>query len=298
MDAPTIADAKKVWRWNSSGLGYSSKGYNGEYALAMTMDGAIVASFITAGTLNGALLQADSVQSSAISASYKKEVTDALGNVESSVTQAFKAADEELLSQITAQIGDFATSSEIKQLSDKISLVVTSTSSGDEIDSASIIAAINGDSSTLTLDAEKIDLSGYVSFSSLSTAGKTNINGGNVTSGTISADRIDTENLMCTALYAKGYEGEYSVRLNGDYGDFGIFIPGASEESTAKSADCMFGIYQNDEGTQAVNFHVYGNNFAGYNGAQTTFFAKGNWNFANASVTGLVVTDAVAVFGE
>lgn len=49
LDTPTIDEAVNVWRWNSGGLGYSSTGYNGEYSLAMTMDGAIVADFISAG---------------------------------------------------------------------------------------------------------------------------------------------------------------------------------------------------------------------------------------------------------
>ena len=51
MDTPDIATATRVWRWNKAGLGYSSTGYNGPYGLAMTQDGAIVADFITAGTL-------------------------------------------------------------------------------------------------------------------------------------------------------------------------------------------------------------------------------------------------------
>lgn len=52
MDQPTIAAATKVWRWNQGGLGYSSNGYNGPYTTAITQDGAIVANFITTGTLN------------------------------------------------------------------------------------------------------------------------------------------------------------------------------------------------------------------------------------------------------
>ncbi|MFG6320736.1 MAG: phage tail protein [Lachnospiraceae bacterium] len=51
MDSKNIDEARKVWRWNLNGFGYSSTGYNGEYGLAMTMDGAIVADFITAGTM-------------------------------------------------------------------------------------------------------------------------------------------------------------------------------------------------------------------------------------------------------
>ena len=51
MDAPTKETATKVWRWNINGLGYSDTGYDGEYALAMTMDGSIVADRITTGTM-------------------------------------------------------------------------------------------------------------------------------------------------------------------------------------------------------------------------------------------------------
>lgn len=53
MDTDNIETATKVWRWNSGGLGYSNTGYNGEYGLAMTIDGSIVADYITSGTLRG-----------------------------------------------------------------------------------------------------------------------------------------------------------------------------------------------------------------------------------------------------
>lgn len=58
MDTEDITTATKVWRWNSGGLGYSSNGYNGPYTLAMTQDGAIVADFITTGTLDGTKINA------------------------------------------------------------------------------------------------------------------------------------------------------------------------------------------------------------------------------------------------
>lgn len=53
MDTPDKTTAAKVWRWNSGGFGYSSTGYNGTYGTAITMDGAIIADFITAGVLRG-----------------------------------------------------------------------------------------------------------------------------------------------------------------------------------------------------------------------------------------------------
>ena len=52
MDNADPLLAQKVWRWNINGLGYSSTGINGTYGLAMTMDGAIVADFITTGHLS------------------------------------------------------------------------------------------------------------------------------------------------------------------------------------------------------------------------------------------------------
>lgn len=49
--------ATKLWKWNMNGLGYSNDG--GEtYGLAITMDGSIVADYITAGVLNGNVLRA------------------------------------------------------------------------------------------------------------------------------------------------------------------------------------------------------------------------------------------------
>ena len=54
MDAPRIEDAVSVWRWNKSGLGHSSSGYNGPYTLAALDDGSFVADVIKSGTLASA----------------------------------------------------------------------------------------------------------------------------------------------------------------------------------------------------------------------------------------------------
>lgn len=56
MDNPDPEEAEKVWRWNLNGLGYSSTGINGTYGLAITMDGSIVADYITTGTLNTSVI--------------------------------------------------------------------------------------------------------------------------------------------------------------------------------------------------------------------------------------------------
>lgn len=119
LDTPDISTAVNVWRWNSGGLGHSSEGYNGPYALAMTAEGEIVADFITAGTLKGELLEADSVKANAISAGYKSEVTDEITGAKNEVEQAFVAADEHLRSLIKSVSSSL--SGDIEQTEAKIS---------------------------------------------------------------------------------------------------------------------------------------------------------------------------------
>ena len=62
MNDDDIQDATKVWRWNINGLGYSPNGYNGPYTTAITSDGAIVADFITTGTLNADVIKAGTIE--------------------------------------------------------------------------------------------------------------------------------------------------------------------------------------------------------------------------------------------
>lgn len=52
MDTDDVATAVKIWRWNLGGLAYSSNGINGPYTTAITQNGAIVADFVTAGTMS------------------------------------------------------------------------------------------------------------------------------------------------------------------------------------------------------------------------------------------------------
>ena len=53
----TTETATAVWRMNSGGMGYSANGWNGPYSTAITADGAIVADFLTVGTINAALVR-------------------------------------------------------------------------------------------------------------------------------------------------------------------------------------------------------------------------------------------------
>lgn len=64
MDTTDINTATNVWRWNRAGLGFSSTGYFGQYGLAMTMDGNIVADFITTGILTANIIRAGTLRNS------------------------------------------------------------------------------------------------------------------------------------------------------------------------------------------------------------------------------------------
>lgn len=51
MDAPTKEAAKNVIRLNRNGIGFSTSGYNGVYRNAWTIDGNLVADFVTTGSM-------------------------------------------------------------------------------------------------------------------------------------------------------------------------------------------------------------------------------------------------------
>lgn len=72
MDTADKKTARKLWRWNLNGLGYSKTGYNGTYETAITMDGQIVGERLVGG----------SVDASKLSVSYKssveKQISDAI----------------------------------------------------------------------------------------------------------------------------------------------------------------------------------------------------------------------------
>ena len=178
MDTPDIGTAQKVWRWNLSGLGYSSTGINGPFALAITMDGAIVADFITAGTINGALIKAGSVEAESLSQDYKKSVIDSINGVETSVTQAFKVADGELSSTINkeisrAQNAESMLSSSISQNASNITLKV---SKGD------VSSQISTESDKITISSNRLSISS--TYFTLSSNGKITCTGADI-SGTL-----------------------------------------------------------------------------------------------------------------
>lgn len=62
LDTGDITTAQSVWRWNNGGFGHSDNGYNGDFTLALTGSGAINASCITVGELNGNIIKTGRIQ--------------------------------------------------------------------------------------------------------------------------------------------------------------------------------------------------------------------------------------------
>lgn len=65
-DNPDPALATKVWRFNFEGWGASSHGYNGPFEMGATFAQGFLADFITAGTLNAALIEVENLSANSI----------------------------------------------------------------------------------------------------------------------------------------------------------------------------------------------------------------------------------------
>lgn len=125
----------------------------------------------------------------------QREIKRKISNIETTFTVA--------VDNITGRVDDLEGNyTEISQKVDSISLSVTTT---DGV--ASIVLSVDGE----TAGSGSINLTGYVTFTNLSTPGSTTINGGNITTGTISADRIDTTGLHVDTVYIDYNDDEYAI---------------------------------------------------------------------------------------
>ena len=302
--------------------------------------------YSTTTEMNSAIEQ----KANSITLSVSQQITETRAYADSVASDAEDNANAATDEKLTAYSTTTEMNSAIEVVNNRIGLLVTETTNGDVINSASIIAAINGDTSSITIDASKLELtsyvktgevydeayaaaedaieggitlsasngessstirlryngvtvdsvsvsfSGMVTFDDLENEGSTVINGANITTGTISADYIDTENLACTKLYAKNNYSGYTARLNGNFGDFGIFNSLASDNDYSNDSTCLFGIYNS---VPNVNFYVYGHNFMGVDVTDDTVWAKGTWDFSVADVVGIEggSGSSIAVFG-
>lgn len=83
MDTDSTETARRLWRWNLNGLGYSENGYNGDYDLAITMDGQILGKFLVG----------QSVTAEKIDINYRRSVEKQISD---SADEVFDYFDNEL----------------------------------------------------------------------------------------------------------------------------------------------------------------------------------------------------------
>lgn len=218
MDTTDINTATKVWRHNLSGWGYSNTGYNGQYRLAATMDGAINADFITAGTLTADLIRSGVLASLDGEAFYLDMATgDLRANFKtltlgSKTVETTEGAATKISNALTAYSTTVEMNSAIQQSADSINLSVgqkITTTLQDYSTTVEMNSAIqlgvseirlsvqnNGTTSSISLkngetviDTAEVKITGFLTVGNL-TDGVTTISGNNIKTGSISADRI------------------------------------------------------------------------------------------------------------
>lgn len=127
MDTDNPSTAQKVWRWNINGLGYSSTGINGPYGIAMTMDGQIVADFITTGTLNVDVIKGykQLVTTVEETVTQVENNTGNIGSLEGKVNQS-KTETDNNLKDINNKFNNYATTESVTQVTNKVNEITTS----------------------------------------------------------------------------------------------------------------------------------------------------------------------------
>lgn len=138
-DPEHIPSTTKLWKLFAGGFGYSRDG-GITYDMAMTMDGAIVADRITAGTLNGEILRAGSVSATAISQEFKSSIANDINTVR----QEFIVAEGELRSSIEAKIDGTSFNSLLEQNYEHILTAFNNNSSVIEMSVSGIDIYSNG----------------------------------------------------------------------------------------------------------------------------------------------------------
>ena len=163
------------------------------------------ASYSTTTEMNAAITAKANEITSSVSSTYstKKELTDAtgrIGTLETWKTEASqKITDDAIISTVTKS------TTYIDDLGEKVS--------ADEIASS-----INQTAQSVLIDASKINLTGYVTVSDLSGDGTTVIDGANIATGTITADKIDVNDLFAQDIVATGsITGAKLIGVTGEF---------------------------------------------------------------------------------
>lgn len=117
------------------------------------------------------------------------------------------------------------------------------------ITAASIVTAINDSGSSVVIEADHINLNGYVTVGSLKGEGTTTINGANIATGTVTADKIDVQDL--SAL--KSTIGGWKIDANGIHSNTSSYVVDlwAPSEDPNDTAQWIF-MFTDNTGAQST----------------------------------------------
>ena len=148
------------------------------------------------------------------------EVVDAYGSVAGFGAWLSDTASEvqSITSWKTDPGGSQYNLANIKQTADNagasIAQVVESVGEDGKVTAASIVTAVNDAGSSVVIEADHINLNGYVTMTDLSTLGSTTIHGANIATRTITADQIDVNNLLVNETFSVSIQGSIDSAID------------------------------------------------------------------------------------
>lgn len=251
MDTADKKTARKLWRWNLNGLGYSKTGYNGTYDTAITMDGQIVGERLVSG----------SVTADKLSVSYKssveKQISDAIDDsndytddklksywtrveVETAIKNTKDAvlisAKETATSYTDDKLKSYSTSAQIKVKTDSIELEVKKKLNSSELstkiqqNASAIKIAWNNISKYVQFESGELRIYDSAVTSSQKLVSKFNYNGCHFYRNDYYVGKIGTNELQSDSS-KKG--------LNFDLESNGAYMTWASKDSSSANTYTM-----------------------------------------------------------
>ena len=198
MDKPNVAEAVRCIRMNKNGIGFSDNGYSGLYTTAWTIEegqGHFVADYIDAGTLNADLIKTGTIMDYAgknswdmLTGDFLLSASTKVGTSASNSGIATQGDVTSLSTRITTNANGL--SAEITRASNaegSLSTRITANANGltTKVEKNGVISSINQSSESVTINASRVNLSGYVTVSSLGSGGSTVIDGSRIQTGVI-----------------------------------------------------------------------------------------------------------------
>lgn len=210
-----------------------------------------------------------------VKATLRSEIQQSANSITSTVSATYQtiadAEDDLDEAKSYADNKDAALKTEIKQTTDSISSTVSEKVGKDEI-----ISSINQSAESIKINANKVNITGFVTFDNLKNSGETTINGSNITTGSISASLIkggklilQPGNTYTTAMEVQDTFGNKLIAIdaNGMTGYVGGVVPTfkllENEISFYRYSTVLTQIKDGDIRTAGKMYFTSGSSYAG-----------------------------------